>query len=95
MSQYEILATVISCIAVLVSLISWNGQRTLQRETNLQHEKLQREANELQRATSELAKKQLELLNREERGKNTARLSLDLLREGNNFRFQLTNIGEA
>ena len=95
MTQYEILATVIACIAVFVSLITWTGQRKLQRETNSQHERLQREANDLQRATSDLAKRQLELLNREEHGKNTARLSLDLLREGKNFRFQLTNIGEA
>ena len=95
MSQYEILTAGIACIAVLVSLITWNGQRTLQRKSNAQHEKLQREANDLQRATSDLAKRQLELLNREERGKNTARLSLDVLREGKDFRFRLTNIGEA
>jgi len=84
MSQYELLATVIACLAVLVSLITWNGQR-----------KLQREANDLQRATAKLAEKQLELLLREERGKSVARLSLDLFRDGNTYRFRLTNVGEA
>ena len=84
MSQYEVLATALACIAVIVSLISWNGQR-----------KLQREANDLQWATSKLAEKQLELLLREERGKSVARLSLDLYRDGKGFRFKLTNVGEA
>jgi hypothetical protein len=56
---------------------------------------MQREANDMQRATSELAKKQLEILLREERGKNTARLSLSLERDGRNFRFHLTNISEV
>jgi hypothetical protein len=95
MSQYEILATVIACLAVLVSILAWDGQRKLQREMNELYAKLQREANDLQQATAELAKRQLELLNREERGKNTARLSLDLFKDGTNYWFRLTNIGEA
>lgn len=58
--------------------------------------KLQTEANDLQRATSELAKKQLEMLHREDAGKNKARLSLDLVREGRtNFRFHIRNLGDA
>jgi hypothetical protein len=69
----------------VVSLIVWVGQR-----------KLQRESNDLQRATSELAKKQLEMLLREEQGKNTARLKLDLVRDGrSSFRFVITNISEV
>ena len=84
MSQYELFATEIACFAVLVSLIAWNGQR-----------KLQREANDLQRATAKLAEKQLELLLRDERGKSAARLSLDLFRDGKTYRFRLTNVGEA
>lgn len=84
MSQYELFATAIACFAVLVSLVAWNGQR-----------KLQREANDLQRATAKLAEKQLEILLRDERGKSTARLSLDLLRDGKTYRFCLTNVGEA
>ncbi|MCQ4271487.1 hypothetical protein NA655_10695 [Pseudomonas kuykendallii] len=84
MSPYELFATITACLAVIVSLITWNGQR-----------KLQREANDLQRATSKLAEKQLELLLKEERGKSIARLSLNLVRDGKNYKFCLTNIGEA
>lgn len=84
MSEYELLATAIACLAVLLSIVTWNGQR-----------KLQREANDLQRATARLAEKQLELLLREERGKHTARLSLNLFRDGKSYRFRLTNLGEA
>lgn len=84
MTQYEILSITIACIAVIVSLAVWVGQR-----------KIQRESNDLQRATSELAKKQLEILLREEQGKNTARLSLDLFRDGKTYRFRITNISEV
>jgi hypothetical protein len=45
------LSVFLGCIATLVSLVVWFGQR-----------KIQKEANDLQRATSELAKKQLEIL---------------------------------
>jgi hypothetical protein len=84
MSQYELLSIVLSCVAAITSLVVWTGQR-----------KLQREANDLQRATSELAKKQLELLLRGEKGRNTARLSLALVRDGKSFRFQIKNISDV
>lgn len=84
MTPYEILSVVLACIAVIVSLVVWAGQREIQRESN-----------DLQRATSELAKKQLEILLREEQGKNTARLSLDLFRDGKACRFRITNISEV
>lgn len=80
-TQYEILTLVIACIAAIVSLVTWNGQR-----------KLQREANDLQRATSELAKKQLEILSREDKEKTQARIALDLVKDGKSFRFRLSNI---
>ena len=81
MTEYEVLALTLACLAVLASLTVWNGQR-----------RMQREANDLQRATAELAKKQLEILLREEMGKNAARLSLDLFRDGKTHRFRITNI---
>jgi hypothetical protein len=85
MTQYEVLSILISCVAAVISLAVWSGQR-----------KLAREANDLQRATSELAKKQLEILLREEKGKNTARLSLELVRQSTStFRFRLTNVSEV
>ncbi|MDD2542417.1 MAG: hypothetical protein PHH28_15445 [Desulfuromonadaceae bacterium] len=84
MSKYEILSIVLGCIATFVSLVVWFGQR-----------KIQRESNDLQRATSELAKKQLEILLREEKGKNTARLSFDLFKDGKTYRFRITNISDV
>ena len=62
----------------------WFGQR-----------KVQNEANDLQRAVSELAKKQLEILLREDKGKNTARLSLDLFKDDRTYRFRVTNISDV
>lgn len=68
------------------------AQLKLQKQSN----KLQQESNDLQRATSDLATKQLDILVREEAGKHKAHLSLDLVRVGrNNFRFYITNRGEA
>lgn len=83
-SKYEILSVLLGCIATIVSLVVWFGQR-----------RMQREANDLQRATSELAKKQLEILQREERGKNAARLSFDLFKDGKTYRFRITNISDV
>ena len=84
MTYYEILSIVLGCVAVTVSLLVWNGQR-----------KMQREANDLQRAMSELAKKQLEILLREEKGNNTARLSLALSLDGKTHRFRIANVSDV
>ena len=84
LSKYEILSIVLGCIATIVSLSVWFGQR-----------KMQKEANDLQRATSELAKKQLEILLREEKGKNAARLSFDIFKDGKTYRFRVTNISDV
>lgn len=85
MSHYELLGIAISCIAALISLVVWSGQR-----------KLTRESNDLQRATAELAKKQLELLLREEKGKNTARVALSLLKESRtSYKFHVKNVSEV
>lgn len=84
MTPYETLSIIIAGIAVIVSLVVWNGQR-----------KIQREANDLQRATAELSKKQLEIIRREEKGKNTARLFIEFFREGKYYRFRITNKSEV
>lgn len=81
MTQSEVLSLLIACVAAIISLVTWNGQR-----------KLQREANDLQRATSDLAKKQLEILLREDKEKIQARLAFDLVRDGKSFRFRISNI---
>jgi hypothetical protein len=84
MSEYEVLSVLLACIAVIMSLVAWNGQR-----------KIQREANDIQRATAKLAEKKLEILLREEKGKNAARLSLSLVRDGKNYRLVLKNISDV
>ncbi|MBB1319927.1 hypothetical protein H5123_20100 [Shewanella sp. SR43-4] len=84
MTKFEILSVVLGCLALIVSLTVWFGQRQMQRE-----------ANDLQRATSELAKKQLEILLREEKGMNTARLSFDIFKDGKTYRFRVTNISDV
>lgn len=81
-------------ITIAVLFITWKGQKKLnfiQRESN----KIQQEATDLQRATSELAKKQLEILLKEEKGKNLARVSLELIRDGKGYRFKISNISDV
>jgi hypothetical protein len=84
MTPYEALTLIAACLALIVSLVTWSGQR-----------KLQKEANDLQRAISELAKKQLEILLREEKGTFQARVALSLVKDGKTFRFRITNVGTA
>jgi len=81
---FETLSIVIACIAAFISLVVWNGQR-----------KIQRESLELQRATSDLAKKQLEILANEDQEKSSARLKLDLVKSGTSYMFHITNIGNV
>lgn len=84
LSKFEILSVAIACVAAFISLYTWVGQR-----------KLQRESIEMQRATSELAKKQLELLVQEDKEKRSARLKLDLIKENKGYKFYVTNIGNV
>jgi hypothetical protein len=84
MSMFEALSLVVACLAMIVSLNVWSGQRRLQRESN-----------ELQRVTAELSKRQLELIERDETIRNTAELSVDIHRHGNGHRLVLRNIGQA
>ena len=84
MTQYEALSITVSCIAAFGTLYVWFGQR-----------KLQREANDLQRATAELAKKQLELIALDQERRSKARLRLTLEQEGRDYYFLVTNIGEV
>jgi len=78
---FEVVTIAIAVIAALISLYTLREQRRLQRESN-----------DLQRATAELAKKQLEVLVREDSEKTKARCKLDLVRDGKGFRFVITNI---
>ena len=84
MSKYEIITTIVSLIACLISLSNWFGQR-----------KLQQESNDLQRATSELARKQLEMILKEENNNNKSHVILKLIRERNLFKFKIENISNV
>jgi hypothetical protein len=84
MSDFEALTLVLSCIAVIVSLIVWSGQR-----------KLQREANDLQKVTAELSRKQLQLIKEQEQRKFVAQLGLSLVKDGKGYKLVLANKGEA
>ena len=85
MTPYDIIAAVLSVAAIVVSVYALRAQRRLQKESN-----------DLQRATSELAKKQLELLLREDRLHNHARITLDLIKESRtSFRFVIANISNV
>jgi hypothetical protein len=84
LSKFEILTIVIACISAFISLLAINGQR-----------RLQREANDMQRATSALAQKQLEILEREDKENTQARVKLDLIKESkSNYKFYLSNISD-
>jgi hypothetical protein len=84
MTYSEIISSAIALLALVISLVVWHGQR-----------KLQREANELQRATSELSRRQLQSIEKEEAERNVARLDLTLERQGQGHIFTLTNFGPA
>ena len=84
MTKFELLSTLLSCIAAVVSLVVWSGQR-----------KLQRESNELQRITAELSRKQLTLLKEQEQSKLVAKLALSLVQDGKNYRLILRNTSDA
>jgi hypothetical protein len=84
MSNFELVSLVLSCLAVLVSLVVWSGQR-----------KLQREANELQRFTAELSRKQLQLIKEQEQTRFAAKLSLSLVMDGKGYKLVLSNKSSA
>ena len=84
MTQFEFVSLVLSGVAVLVSLVVWNGQR-----------KLQREANELQRVTADLSRKQLQLIKEQEASKHQAKLALALVPDGRGYKLVLSNNGPA
>ena len=84
MSDYEALSLIAACLALAISLVTVHAQR-----------KLQREANELQRATAELSRKQLELIVRSEQEGQLARISLNLKSNSPGYRLQIHSLGPA
>jgi hypothetical protein len=84
MSYAEIITSVIALLALVISLVVWHGQR-----------RLQREANDLQRATAELSRRQLESLEKQEQESKVARLQLAIEPRGNGHVLSVRNFGPA
>jgi hypothetical protein len=84
MTEFEILSIISSCIALIISLLVWSGQR-----------KLQREANELQRATAELSRRQLESIKKAEDESKASNIDVSLDVRGKGHALSVTNIGPA
>jgi hypothetical protein len=84
MNDFEVLSVLVACLALIVSLSVWAGQR-----------KLQREANDLQKVTAELSKRQLELIDQQEAARNQSELLFNLAEEGRSHKLLLKNLGPA
>ena len=84
MSNFEILTLLIACLAALVSLYTLREQR-----------KLQKESNELQRVTADLATRQIAQLEQQEAERLKARLAVDMLQEGAGHRLRISNVGNC
>jgi hypothetical protein len=82
MTDFEALSIICACIALVVSLVTLNAQR-----------KLQREANELQRVTAELSRKQLELIQRDEERSVEAEMRVSLSAVGSHYEISIRNLG--
>lgn len=81
MTIYEMLSGGLALLAIIISIGVWISQR-----------KLQRESNELQKSTSDLSKKQLEMLAREEINAQRSFLAIDLIGGNGSYKFQIMNI---
>ncbi|MCH8879577.1 MAG: hypothetical protein IID34_06795 [Planctomycetes bacterium] len=85
MTQYEIISSLIAILAVWISTVS------LMRARKVQARQLEFEA-----VTAALAKRQLELIEKEENTQDQARVTADLVKVGKaDYRFVITNEGSA
>lgn len=84
MSNYEIISIGISFLALVLSAKSWFSSKDIGRKQL-----------ELQRSTSALAKKQLELLLIKESESVSAKLAFQAVKDGNRHKFILENTGKV
>lgn len=83
MTNYEILALLVSLLAVVISAVSL-----------IRLSRVQKQQVRLQEATAKLSERQLEVLEHEEKKKSRARLQAELVNEGGgNYVFCITNVG--
>ena len=84
MTTYEIITTLVSLLAVIVASVS------LYRTREIASQQL-----ELERTTSELSRKQLEIIAAEEKALQKAHIDVELEGYGADWRFVITNNGAA
>ena len=84
MTDFEAFSIICACFALIVSLVTLSAQR-----------KLQREANELQRVTAELSRKQLDLIQRQEQNAAETEVRVCLSAIGAHYSVLIENIGTA
>ena len=91
MTELEALTLLVAILAIVPGVISLVRQSSQKKRMDQMEEAQLRQ----QRATAALHEKQLELLLSSEKGKAGAHLKLELLRNGSNYRFRVTNLGSA
>jgi len=84
MTTFELLTLLVALLAVAISAASLVRTRAIAQEQL-----------ELQRTTSQLAKKQLELLLAEEAAASGARLEIHIEPSGNSYKFVVSNVGDV
>lgn len=84
MSKYEIISTLVSVLAIVVSTISLVRTR-----------KLAQEQLELEKVTAELSKLQIEGIEREKAEKTKPKFNVTLSKLGKNYYFYITNTGQG
>ena len=82
MTVYETLTLVISLLAVFVSVISLMRTRTIASQQLA-----------LEKRTADLAQKQLELIEAEEKAQSVAKIDVELVGSGSDYKFVIRNIG--
>lgn len=84
MTSYQIITALISLLAVIISTISLIRTRRVEKEQL-----------ELQKITAELSRKQIKILDREEKDHNKAQINVQLIGSGNEYKFVISNQGNA
>lgn len=84
MSIFEVLTLLVGLVAVVISVTSLVCTRRVQVEQL-----------ELQRTTAALAKKQLEIIIREENSSNNAHIDISIEQHTNAHKFVVTNVGQG
>jgi len=91
MTFFEILSLCIALLAIIPALVALIRQSKQRKRLDLIEEAQLRQ----NRATAALHEKQLELLVAAPSARSAAQIKLELIRDGRNYRFRVSNIGNA